>query len=409
MNTKTNSTLKFLIIAPLFLVIVIDILGVGLIFPVQGPLFLDATGGLLSGDVSLGMREFLYGLALALFAIGQFVGAPILGDISDHIGRKKTLLICLSFTAISFFMCAYAITEKYPTLLMLGRFIDGLTAGSIPIAQAAIIDVSGKENKAKNIALISLAMNIGFVLGPILGGYFSAPRNGFHFDFSTPFALAGIIALFNILLLMLFFKETSHPRKKHKLLITKGLMIVKEALRSEKIRHISIVFLLLNTALALYFQYVTLYLVQQYHYTTTHLSYFLSFLGLLAVLANTVIIRLLLRYFSPAQLTKISGAIFALGLLAIIFEQNVSLQWYMAAPILIGDSIAYACLLTLFSDAVPEDEQGWVMGIGTSLGALAWIIAGFLIAPLGITAPLLPFLVAGLFALAGTLLAKFYW
>ena len=81
--------------APLFLVLVIDTMGIGLIFPVLSPLFMSKTSGIIPAHLSIGARDLLYGLTLASYAIFMFVGAPFLGDLSDHLGRKKVLLICL--------------------------------------------------------------------------------------------------------------------------------------------------------------------------------------------------------------------------------------------------------------------------------------------------------------------------
>jgi len=106
----------------------------------------------------------------------MFVGAPILGDLSDQIGRKKVLLICLLGTACGFFICAIGIKYAIVSVLIVGRGLGGLMAGCMPIAQAAIIDISTPENKLKNISSITLALCLGFAIGPMVGGYFSNHR-----------------------------------------------------------------------------------------------------------------------------------------------------------------------------------------------------------------------------------------
>ena len=121
--------------------------------------------GILQANASIVMRDLFYSLTLGLFGLGMFVGAPILGDLSDQLGRKKVLLICLLGTSAAFAVSALGISLHNVWILMAGRLFGGLMAGSMPIAQAAIIDISSNEDKIKNISLITFALCFGFALG----------------------------------------------------------------------------------------------------------------------------------------------------------------------------------------------------------------------------------------------------
>src|SRR3990167_1878152 len=164
---------SLLVVAPLFLVLFIDGMGLSLIFPILNSIIVDPQSAFLSVSTSVGTRDFLYGLIVGIFMLCWFFGAAILGDLSDLIGRKKSLLICLIGAFLGYLLSAGAIVVKSIWLLILGRIVAGFTAGSQPIAQAAVVDVSTPEHKTRNIGFIILSPSLGFVLGPIIGGVLS--------------------------------------------------------------------------------------------------------------------------------------------------------------------------------------------------------------------------------------------
>ena len=155
---------------PLFLALFIDGMGLALLFPILNGMIISPHSHFLPVDTSATMRNFLYGFTVSIFMLCWFFGAAVLGDLSDKVGRKKSLLICLVGACLGYFLSAVAVLYSSFLWLIIGRIIAGFTSGSQPIAQAAIVDVSSDIHKARNIGLILLAVSLGFVLGPILGG-----------------------------------------------------------------------------------------------------------------------------------------------------------------------------------------------------------------------------------------------
>ncbi|HBY55225.1 MAG TPA: MFS transporter, partial [Coxiellaceae bacterium] len=165
--TTDKSNNRLLIIA-LFLIITIDTMGVGFVWPLLGPLFTSKTTTLFANSVSIQWRNILYGITIGTAPLFTFLGAPILGDLSDYIGRRKVLLVCLIGTAIGMGITALGIIFNQLLLLIFSRAWLGAIAASQVIAQAAIIDISTKENKSAHLGIISAANNIGFIFGPII-------------------------------------------------------------------------------------------------------------------------------------------------------------------------------------------------------------------------------------------------
>lgn len=146
-------------IIPLLLVIAIDSMGFGFVFPVLTPMFLQGHSSILPIGTSPLMHDFLYGLVVAVYPFCMFFGAPILGDLSDHWGRKKVLFICLLGTGVGYLLSGIGVSTNHFSLLILGRIVDGLTACSLTMAQAAIADVSTNERRqAKYMGLMMFAI-----------------------------------------------------------------------------------------------------------------------------------------------------------------------------------------------------------------------------------------------------------
>jgi len=229
-------------VAPLFLVLMIDSMGLGLLFPILNSIIIDPKVSFLSAGVPIGMRDIIYGITVGIYMLSWFFGAAFLGDLSDTVGRKKALMICLVGAVLGYSISAIAIMMKSIVVLIIGRIVAGFTAGSQPIAQAAIVDVSSPENKARNLGFILLAVSIGFVLGPIAGGIFSDSHIVSWFNFTTPFYFAALISALNAVLLWLFFHETFYRTEKVKLKFHRAIEVFISAFQHRKIRELSVVF-----------------------------------------------------------------------------------------------------------------------------------------------------------------------
>src|SRR5579872_2397994 len=149
MQKETNF---FILAGPLLLVLFIDGMGLGLVFPLINGLIFDKNSTFLANThFPPAMHNIIYGAIISIFMLCWFFGAAILGDLSDQIGRKKSLIICLVGTFLSYLIAAFSVTFQSLTFFIIGRVIAGFTSGSQPIAQAAIIDLSKQEHKARNI------------------------------------------------------------------------------------------------------------------------------------------------------------------------------------------------------------------------------------------------------------------
>ncbi len=395
MNARTTNPVATIL--TLFLVIVIDQMGVTFIFPILTPLFTSVHSSIFADPVSFGIRDFFYGFCLALYPLFLFFGAPFLGNLSDQIGRKKILLLCLIGSAVGFLLSSFAIYTGSLTLLLISRAIAGFFSGSQYIAQAVIADVSPPDKKAVNLSYVIVAISIGMIIGPLIGGYFSDTALEDWFTFSTPFEAAALLAIINFSLLYLLFKDTFISPKKININFWQGFSLFKEAFTDKNIRWLSLILFFLMLGWTLYFQAISWYLMQRFHFDPDRIGLFIGYLGIAFTVALVVVLKLMLKHIKlPIRITLICLAANMIALLAIFIVPYELIAW-IAGPFIIGAmAISYTMLLTLFSNAVGEEQQGWVMGVTGSVAAASWTIAGLIAGPLGYLQITLPFLAAAL-------------
>jgi DHA1 family tetracycline resistance protein-like MFS transporter len=255
---------SFLLAAmPLLLVLFIDGMGLGLVIPVLNGLIFDTHSTFLAAaTVSPIMHNVIYGAVIGVYMLCWFWGAAILGDMSDYIGRKKSLVICLVGAFLGYLLSAVAVSLHSLSFLIIGRVIAGITSGSQPIAQAAIIDLSQPENKARNIGFILLALSFGFIFGPLLGGILSDNRLVARLDFSTPFYFSAIISSLNIVLLLLFFHETFESKQTQlKINPYQAIHIFIAAFKNKKVKNLSIIFFIFIFGWSSFYSFICFFLL----------------------------------------------------------------------------------------------------------------------------------------------------
>jgi DHA1 family tetracycline resistance protein-like MFS transporter len=159
---------------PIFLIVLVDILGLTIILPLL-PFYAE----------HLGASATVVGMLISSYALCQLIAGPILGRLSDQMGRKPLLIVSQIGTLIGFLILAYA---NQLWVVFLSRIIDGLTAGNLSLAQAYIADVTTPENRAKSFGVIGIAFGIGFLVGPGISGFLS------QYGYSYPILAAAFLS-----------------------------------------------------------------------------------------------------------------------------------------------------------------------------------------------------------------------
>ncbi|PHM45337.1 Tet [Xenorhabdus mauleonii] len=175
----------------IFATVILDAMGTGIIFPILPALLKDITH---AENVAL-----FVGILTALYALMQFIFAPLVGALSDRFGRRPVLLFSLGGAAISYIFMTFATSLP---LLILGRAIAGITGASLPVAMAYLTDISPPEKRARHFGLFNAMFGIGFILGPVLGGMLG------DYWARLPFLAASFLNGCNFLLVLFVLPET---------------------------------------------------------------------------------------------------------------------------------------------------------------------------------------------------------
>jgi len=393
---------------PLFVVLFIDSMGLGLLFPILNSIIIDPVSNFLPAMTSIATRDFLYGLTVGIFMLSWFFGAAILGDLSDTIGRKKALIICLLGSFLGYLVAAAGIWMHSLSLLIVGRIVAGFTAGSQPIAQAAIVDISAPEHKARNIGYILLAISLGFVFGPIFGGVLSDPHIVRWFTFATPMNFAAIVSLLNAVLLWTTFKETFKVTGKVRIRPHHAIKVFVSAFQHKRIRYLSLVFLVLILGWSDFFTFMSMFVLDRYHFSPLKVSLFMGALGLGFAIGCGLLVDFCSGRFAYKSSVIVGALVTSVAVLIMLLVNNHALAWVLVVFVGIFMALAYSTILTIFSDQVGQNEQGWVMGVTGSIMALAFGINSLLTGLLAQYGAALPIALSVVGLSASGLLMGFY-
>jgi DHA1 family tetracycline resistance protein-like MFS transporter len=274
------STSRFAL-AFIFVTMLVDTIGLGIIIPVTPAIIKQLTGQELSGAASWG------GWLMFVYALMQFLCAPAIGNLSDRFGRRPVLILSLVALAVD-----YAITGLAPTIawLFVGRFLSGAAGAAYPTVNAYIADVSPPEKRAANFGLTGAAFGIGFILGPGLGGLI-----GDHWGARAPFFVAAAIALANALFGLLVLKESLPPERRRKFELWRANPIGT----LHALRRFPMIFALIGVTVLTQLAHDALpatwtyYTMLKFHWTSAQVGYSLMAVGAMTAISFGVLPRLI--------------------------------------------------------------------------------------------------------------------
>ena len=380
----------------IFFVVFIDMLGFGLILPLL-PYYAEAYGA----------NTIVVSLLVASYAAAQFIGAPILGRLSDRYGRRPVLLISIAGTAIGFLLLGIAepvghavggalgLSAAATDLLVVGmlfvsRILDGLTGGNITVAQAYISDVTDETNRAKGLGLIGAAFGLGFVIGPATGGLLS------EWGYAVPAFAAMALATANLISVFLFLPESLTPERQAAIALHPrapfSLQALAAAFKLPRVGPLlnirfwfALAFSLFQTIFALYASGEPLNLSAE----ATGLV--LAYVGVLVVFVQGFAIGRLAKRYAEKQLMFVASLLMTAGLLAWGFTPNLLALLIVIIPLSFGGAILNTVISSMLTKSVHHEDVGGTLGLSTSLESLTRVIAptvgGVLLAYFGPLAP----------------------
>ena len=367
-----------------------------MIIPIIPIIFTDPTSpSFLLHGFSSEMQFIIAGGITALAGIMTFFAAPILGELSDLYGRKKLLALCIGILAISQICFAFGIVLSSLSVLFIARAVGGLAGANISIAQASIADITEPKDRARNFGLIGVAVGIGFIVGPALGGWIASITH----NAAMPFFIAGLLGVINLISVTFFLPETHKiPESKlHNITIFKALHNIKAAFTQKEASHLYISSFLYLTGFSFFTSSTGVFLVQKFSISEGGLGTYFGVLGMWIVITQGFILRIITKKYTEKQILKYSLVGVASAVLLMPFMPSLIYMYVILPFIAVPQGLSMANMNALISKSVSPQKQGAALGINASLSALARgivpALAGGITALLGIS---FPYIVAGM-------------
>lgn len=341
----------------IFITLFLDVLGIGLVVPILPKLVESLAGG------GVDRASYLYGWLVGLYALMQFLCAPILGNLSDRFGRRPVILFSLFGSGLDYFLLAWAPTLPW---FFLGRIISGITGANFSAAAAYIADVSPPERRAANFGIIGAAFGIGFIFGPALGGWLG------DYGLRAPFIAAGILTLINWLYGLFILPESLKPENRRSFSLRRSNPIgaLFELRRHRLVLGLSVSYFISSLAHQVYPSIWVLYTGYRYGWDTKQTGLSLALVGLMAAIVQGGLARKLIPKLGERRAAIVGFAIMAIALTG----YGLAPEGWIVYPLIVFGSLsglAVPAIQGMISRTVGDNEQGGIQGSLTSLQSVA--------------------------------------
>ncbi|MCZ8020335.1 MAG: TCR/Tet family MFS transporter [Cyclobacteriaceae bacterium] len=359
MNKSKKASVWFI-----FITLLIDVTGFGIIIPVMPGIIQELTGTNISGAARFGAW------LVAVYAGMQFLFAPLIGAISDRYGRRPVLLCSLFGFFIDYLLLAFAPTI---TWLFIGRFLAGIFGASFTTAGAYIADISEPEKRAQNFGMMGAAFGMGFVLGPVIGGLLGDLGN------RVPFFVAAGLTFCNWLYGYFILPESLKEENRRTFTWQRANPIgtIKSLFRFKVVAGLFGALALLYLASHAVQSNWSFYTIEKFKWTETQIGISLGVVGIVFGLVQGVLIRKTIPLMGEERSIYTGLALYAIGFMLYAFANQGWMMYGITIVYCLG-GIAGPALQGVMSKLIPANEQGELQGGFTSVMSLTAIVGPLL-------------------------------
>lgn len=354
------------VLLPIFLIVAVDILGMTIILPLL-PFYAEHYGA----------SPQTVGLLITTYALCQLLAGPVLGKLSDRHGRRPLLILSQVGTFAGFLVLGWARTLAW---IFFSRFLDGITAGNLTLAQAYISDVTEPEDRAKSFGVIGIAFGLGFLIGPALSGFLA------QYDYAYPAYAAAALSFTSILCTYFLLPQVvphaddgdAGPGGKRLGLLDWGAYA--EYFRRPELSRLLVMFFCFCLMFSLFINGFALFAERRFFihghaFGPKEVGYLYAYSGLLGLVIQGGLLGRLVKRFGERALSRAGFLSAAVGLTALAFERPVGLLIPVFTAIAFGTGVLRPALTSLVTRCVGRREQGVVLGLTQSLNSTASILA----------------------------------
>jgi DHA1 family tetracycline resistance protein-like MFS transporter len=358
----------------IILVVFIDLLGFSLILPLL-PYYAK----------TFNANQTTTGILIASYAVMQLIGAPILGRLSDRFGRRPILLLSVFGTFLGFLLLGFA---NALWMLFASRIIDGLTGGNLTVAQAYISDVTDAKNRSKGLGMIGAAFGLGFIIGPVTGGFLS------QWGYAVPAFAAAAISLINLILIYAWLPESLTKEKRSQMTEKRPAVTLKAllvAFQRPFTGSILITRFFFGLAFAIFQTIFSLYALAKFNLTTLQTGIVLTYVGVLSVIVQGFLVGRLTNRFREDVLIAASVVLMSISLLGWALAPSLLWLYIIMTPTALAGGLLNTLLSSTLTKAVAPQEIGGILGLSAAVESstriIAPILGGVLLQQIGTWAP----------------------
>lgn len=354
---------------PVLLTYFIDNFGLAIIYPIFTPLVITAHFKFFTTPIPLEQRTIYLSFLIAAFPFAQLFGAPIIGSVSDRIGRKTAFIATITGTTVGYLISACGVLYSDIFILFIGRLWAGFFAGNLTICLASLSDQSKDvTEKTKNFSLLATTGGLSFILAIFISGSLS------RLSTSAPFVLTAFLSIINLVLMLLLFQE-SHPSPfKEKVRLFHGIHHVMWIIKNKSLRNVYFVYFFFMIAWVTSMLFLPGVLLRTFAVSPNILTICFASIGLLWSLSNFLVNRLLAKTLSTYRILFFSLLLLSAALFAFILPVNLPWFLFLMGVAVFGAALSWTNTLVAVSMSASSDVQGKTLGINQSIGAVAAVI-----------------------------------
>ena len=395
----------------ILLIVLLGFIGNSISYPIFSPLFLHpAHGTIVPSTWEAQWRSLWLGITLMMYPLGQFVGSPILGALSDRYGRKIVLVISATIMSLFYLITAWSLTYNLLWLLILSRFLTGCVEGNISIARAMAIDINVVP-KHKSLGLINAMSALGYIIGPLIGGGLANTQWVAWFNLSTPFYAMTIFSLFIVIICLFCLRESLVQPHHSGTTLVQQFNIIRRLKSLFKNRTLKIVFTtctIASLSFDTFYEFYPAYMVNLLHATPFTIACYTAILSLAIGISCGWLAHFLTKYMtSPDVITwflPISASAFVI-LIFLTSEWPILILFFIIGLVIGVTTTNYTVQV---SESAASHLQGEVLGslwgIRMLLDSIICLIGGGLL----MFSYRLPFIFSALAAITSWVLYKKY-
>jgi multidrug resistance protein len=352
MNSERFQRSRGRLLSPLpilFLTVFIDMVGFGIVVPVL-PLYTERFGA----------SPFTTGLLLAVYSGMGFIFSPVVGALSDRIGRRSILLLSTIGQATGFFIMGAATTLLW---LFIARTIDGIFGANVSATQAYVADVTPPQDRSRALGLLGAAFGLGFICGPMLGGVLSL------ISLSAPFYFAGALAAANAVLIFFILPESLPLENRSGLNRETFVTLFREG-RGRVIVPLMAAYFFMMAGFSIMTAFFAIFTEDRFGYNASANGYIFAGVGVISVIVQGAMIGRLIKNFTEKGIALTGVALLACSLFALPLVQTLTTLLLVSTGIAVGNSFINPTMNGLVSRSVNKYWQGRVLGVMQACASL---------------------------------------